>query len=80
MTNDDGGPAFPRGDVPNQSWAQKGMSLRDWFAGQALAGFIAGRSDKSGPGIDASYAEAAVSAGLYADAMIAERSRTDADA
>lgn len=35
--NNDGGPAFPvngpNGDFP-------GMSLRDWFAGQALAGII----------------------------------------
>lgn len=33
----DGGPAFPRSGsdyVP----AQEGMSLRDWFAGQVLAG------------------------------------------
>ena len=41
----DGGPAFPRplgGDV-NNYWnrEQDGMSLRDWFAGQALAGLFA---------------------------------------
>lgn len=47
---DDGGPAFPVaghcvdasgaycGDVVNS----KGLSLRDWFAGQALAGILAG--------------------------------------
>lgn len=28
----DGGPAFPTG-----TFADEGMSLRDWFAGQALA-------------------------------------------
>jgi hypothetical protein len=41
---DDGGPAFP-GDaagvgfqgIPNQ----RGMSLRDWFAGQVLGGLVA---------------------------------------
>ena len=35
----DGGPAFPRSGsdyVP----AQEGMSLRDWFAGQVLAGLV----------------------------------------
>jgi hypothetical protein len=40
---DDGGPAFPgeQGMMPdglwNQTW-EPGMSLRDWFAGQALQG------------------------------------------
>jgi hypothetical protein len=35
----DGGPAFPHAheDYP----FQHGMSLRDWFAGQALAGILA---------------------------------------
>jgi hypothetical protein len=40
-TKDDGGPAFP------SQWHDKdneGMSLRDWFAGQALAGLV--RSDQ----------------------------------
>jgi hypothetical protein len=32
----DGGPAFPSDRV-----GQVGMSLRDWFAGQALAGIMA---------------------------------------
>lgn len=42
MDKDDGGPAFPRsgytdlnGNMDHGSW---GMSLRDYFAGQALAG------------------------------------------
>lgn len=35
----DGGAAFPtKGDVANYPWP--GMSLRDWFAGQALGGVI----------------------------------------
>ena len=35
---DDGGRAFPREDYQNASpKGQVGMSLRDWFAGQALA-------------------------------------------
>ena len=34
----DGGPAFP---VPDLAWVNgKGMSLRDWFAGQALSATI----------------------------------------
>jgi hypothetical protein len=38
----DGGPAFPRAGS-DYNKAQEGMSLRDWFAGQALAGI--GASD-----------------------------------
>lgn len=41
----DGGPAFPRPSGPAQedinTSAHEGMTLRDWFAGQALAGMAA---------------------------------------
>jgi hypothetical protein len=41
----DGGPAFSRTgyECANGDWVapQDGMTLRDWFAGQALAGFAA---------------------------------------
>lgn len=40
-TPNDGGPAFPRPashDPRSAANSQEGMSLRDWFAGQALAG------------------------------------------
>jgi hypothetical protein len=33
---DDGGPAWPNNDAHGCAYA--GMTLRDWFAGQALAG------------------------------------------
>lgn len=36
---EDGGPAFPRSGL-----GDRGMSLRDWFAGQALVGEIARHS------------------------------------
>ena len=36
----DGGPAFPRTGAPYVQ-AYEGMSLRDWLAGQALAGIMA---------------------------------------
>jgi hypothetical protein len=41
---DNGGPAFPHDGRDNgpgniKGRAHDGMSLRDWFAGQALAGF-----------------------------------------
>jgi hypothetical protein len=35
---DDGGPAFPNNDAHGCAYA--GMTLRDWFAGQALAGLM----------------------------------------
>lgn len=51
MSEKDGGPAFPIAPVFHspglglEVWttatAHPGMSLRDWFAGQALAGWIA---------------------------------------
>ena len=34
----DGGPAFPNNDQNGCAFA--GMTLRDWFAGQALAGML----------------------------------------
>ncbi|MCK5316271.1 MAG: hypothetical protein KAJ55_00075 [Anaerolineales bacterium] len=36
MSENDGGPAFGHGDPTHGG--DPGMSLRDWFAGQALAG------------------------------------------
>lgn len=41
----DGGPAFPPFHDP-QSHAS-GMTLRDWFAGQALVGLLAHPSDEN---------------------------------
>lgn len=39
MEINDGGPAFGHGD--HQHGGSAGMSLRDWFAGQALQGMLA---------------------------------------
>jgi hypothetical protein len=79
---DDGESAFPRPDW-NGSWAGsyvfKGMSLRDWFAGQALPAVIAATAagqhrpvpntgDKAG--LDAAIARDAYA---LADAMIEAR-------
>ncbi len=58
----DGGPAFPR---DQQEWGVPGMSLRDWFAGQALAGLMAEGSCFT--------EDAAKGAYFAADAMIAAR-------
>jgi hypothetical protein len=46
MSKNDGGPAFPMPHVCNvnngtMEWGETGMSLRDWFAGQALTGALA---------------------------------------
>lgn len=66
---DDGGAAFP---LPAHSHSDLlkshgGMSLRDYFAGQALAGLIA-QTDKALP--TKTFAQEAY---LCADAMIVER-------
>jgi hypothetical protein len=65
----DGGPAFP--NVPSdplyQSWDQ-GMSLRDWFAGQALAGLVF--HNDYGAVSDQDIAKGAYK---FADAMLASR-------
>lgn len=67
---DDGGPAFPMATV--DGWVQTGMTLRDWFAGQALAGLCASAS-----GIGIPSDEMAGIAYSRADAMIAEGSNKD---
>lgn len=67
-TIDDGGSAFPfEGGENNGLSPEWGMSLRDWFAGQALAGFVRH---------SATFFDAETGAKLsyrYADAMIAAR-------
>ena len=65
----DGGPAFPSPSV--QHVDLRGMSLRDWFAGQALAGLLASEG-----GSDCGfYTAPAAAARAYdiADAMLAAR-------
>lgn len=53
---------YPRGNAP-------GIELRDWFAGMAMQGFLAGRSGW----VD--YDRVALEAYAYADAMIEYRSK-----
>lgn len=69
---EDGGAAFPRLVPPVTNWSLEdvtsGMSLRDWFAGQALAAVIA-HTDRE------RWAWAAERAYEVADAMLAERSK-----
>jgi hypothetical protein len=70
----DGGPAFPNlkaNDSGPRDARNGGMSLRDWFAGQV----IAGRSS-SDPKMRAGYARSAYA---MADAMLAEREKGGAE-
>lgn len=63
----DGGDAFPTADD-----ATSGMSLRDWFAGQALAGVLACGTMTHPPVRSADNARTAYA---MADAMLAERAK-----
>lgn len=73
---DTGGPAFPvhgghhPDDDPRNRVIGGGMTLRDWFAGQALAGLLAGYYRQT---TNYNLSEAPEEAYKIADAMIAER-------
>ena len=73
---DDGGPAFPYSALtpegPEMYSDSTGMSLRDWFAGQALAGMLLSSFPPSIPTHDAAKKRAQW-AYVHADAMITER-------
>jgi len=64
--------AFPRDGV----LPQFGMSLRDWFAGQALAGVLsAGRTYPAGTS-EAAIIDSVIEAAFqFADAMLTERAK-----
>lgn len=75
--NENGGPAFPFDEKNSYDGSHyhshEGMSLRDWFAGQALAGFVVRQS--------AAFSDAETGAKFayrYADAMMAEREKDNA--
>ena len=73
----DGGPAYPLQSIgPDFAPGYAGMSLRDWFAGQALAGIMGPNYDWFTGGTEAGSRthEAAHFAYSLADAMIAARS------
>jgi hypothetical protein len=76
----DGGQAFPVGNPTHGG--EPGMTLRDWFAGQALAGILANptvkdwevaASEMGDP--DALVQVCALMAHKQADAMLAEREK-----
>ena len=75
----DGGPAFPAPMFTRQADGQPmcpqefglgGMTLRDWFAGQALQSYLAGRNSDAR---DSNAVAVAVACYKYADAMLAAR-------
>lgn len=69
----DGGPAFPQDMSPEQRW-YGGLTRRDWFAGQALAGLAL----RYGMPVSKSlrwYQDMAGEAYRIADAMLAEANR-----
>jgi len=86
---DDGGPAFPRPDERDGHGngicqGSYGMSLRDWFAGQALACICPAYGDRHGMDDLVNIAtengrtlheELAHAAYKIADAMISERTK-----
>ena len=58
---DDGGPAYPSGKSEKTGYENtlpyyEGMTLRDWFAGQALQGLLAsGHFTDPGNGVDGAF-------------------------
>ena len=67
----DNPPAFPNTGNRFDGRIAEGMTLRDWFAGQALAGLYASETDDTE--YEAAYA--ARRSYVIADAMLAERAK-----
>jgi len=69
-----GGAAFPYAFSEDQ-YAEKGMSLRDWFAGQVSIGYLSAHADPDcrlpKPEVIATWAY------KVADAMLVERSKPE---
>lgn len=86
MSTNDGGPAFPteQGHILDGTWNQtyeSGMSLRDYFAGQAMIGLVAGitkfRDEEGMEDIIVNRPnDVSQLAYTYADAMLAARNNT----
>lgn len=68
----DGGPAYPLQPASMPEMHYLGMSLRDYFAGQALVGLLGGRG---GPIQKIFLSDEASLCYQYADAMLTERNK-----
>jgi hypothetical protein len=66
MTIDDGGPAFPHEALDGRPDYRRGLSVRDYFAGQVLAAMTVN-------GTSQSWEKDAETAYKAADAMLAAR-------
>jgi len=80
MSKDTGGPAFPfpplyGSDGCGIMEGSNGMTLRDWFAGQAMTGLLLSMPQPSGLEEGTRYSELVRKSFLAADAMIAERNK-----
>ncbi len=64
MSDKDGGPAFPE----TENYGRSGMTLRDWFAGQAVVGMRANPANELAAHVS-SWAYA------IADSMLKERQK-----
>lgn len=75
----DGGPAYPGGEWNEYGGILAGgMSLRDWFAGQAMAAIIGKSPFLHEPDSYEVYRKTAIGAYDYADAMLADRGGSNA--
>ena len=75
-SKNDGGPAFPaeydkHHDFQGKPYGTAGMSLRDWFAGQALAGLLSSPFARK----DVTWGDFTADAYDVADAMLAQRNK-----
>ena len=68
MSKETGGQVFPIGDTVSKG--HKGMTLRDYFAGQAITGLLSNEHDS-----DLSVQTLSRTAYKTADAMIKERGK-----
>ena len=71
----DGGPAFPCAFPEMGGGMTPGMSLHDWFAGQAMVGIMngSGKITVDGVSVKATPENIAAAAYTVADAMLAAR-------
>ena len=74
-TKDTGGPAFPHITESGKYVYEEGMTLRDWFAGKAMAAHAVAVSNVATDSPEDWHAMVAQMAYMTADAMLAERNK-----